>query len=211
MKTRWAAVLALGFALVATGTPVRAETAAEKVARQRDATRAKIACSRAAARGQRCDAQTARVAAGVAPAPTTRSRSTAPSRASAPGGGSTGGSKSIVISINEQILRAYEGDDLVLATPVSTGARGTETPTGRYKIRSKEQRHWSTKFHVWMPYAMQVVGGIFIHELPFTRDGQRIGVRSLGSAVSHGCIRVGIGDAEALYNWTTVGTPVLIR
>jgi lipoprotein-anchoring transpeptidase ErfK/SrfK len=28
--------------------------------------------------------------------------------------------------------------------------------------------------------------------------------------VSHGCIRLGIGPAETLYNWTEVGTPVYI-
>ena len=93
---------------------------------------------------------------------------------------------------------------------VTTGGHGFSTPTGRYRIQSKEKMHWSNQYGVWMPYAMRVVGGIFIHELPLTKDGRRIGTNALGEPVSHGCIRVGVGDAESLYNWTPVGTPVSI-
>jgi lipoprotein-anchoring transpeptidase ErfK/SrfK len=34
---------------------------------------------------------------------------------------------------------------------------------------------------------------------------------SIGTAASHGCIRMYIRDAEWLYERVTVGTPVLIR
>jgi lipoprotein-anchoring transpeptidase ErfK/SrfK len=32
----------------------------------------------------------------------------------------------------------------------------------------------------------------------------------LGIPVSHGCVRLGIGPAKQVYEWTEVGTPVII-
>lgn len=100
---------------------------------------------------------------------------------------------------------------MVLDTPVSTGAAGWETPTGHFAIHSKEDMHWSRAFDVWMPKAMQVVGGIFIHQLPLTPGGAVIGAGSLGRAVSHGCIRLSPQAAGFLFNWAQIGTPVTIH
>ena len=122
-----------------------------------------------------------------------------------------GGGKQIEISLAEQRLRAYEGGALVLDTSVSTGNANHPTPTGSFAIRSKETMHWSTQYSAWMPYAMRVVGGIFIHETPIGADGQRIGASEIGSPASHGCIRVPSGAAQRLFGWAEIGTPVLIR
>lgn len=121
-----------------------------------------------------------------------------------------GGPARIEISIAEQRLRAYEGDRLVLDTLVSTGTAQYPTPTGTYSIKSKEAMHWSTQYGVWMPNAMRVVNGIFIHEMPVTTDGRRIGDSEIGSPASHGCIRVPSGTASRLYDWARIGTPVVI-
>ncbi len=123
----------------------------------------------------------------------------------------SGGPKQIEISLSEQRLRAFEGQRLVLDTAISSGSASYPTPTGAFSVRSKETMHWSTQYSAWMPYAMRVVGGIFIHETPIGADGQRIGASEIGSPASHGCIRVPSGSAQRLFNWAEIGTPVVIR
>jgi lipoprotein-anchoring transpeptidase ErfK/SrfK len=123
----------------------------------------------------------------------------------------SGGAKRIEISTAEQRLRAYEGDTLVLDTPVSTGTAATPTPRGVFAVQSKEDPHWSNQFSVWMPKAMRVIGGVYIHEVPLTTDGRRIGVSEVGTPASHGCVRVPVGAAGRLYHWARIGTPVIVR
>lgn len=191
MVRRMVVVLGVAAAFVALGSAANAATS-DRIERHQTQIKAKIACHRAQMRGQPCAGQPGTSAAKAKPA-------------------AAKGGRLIEISIAEQRLRAWEGNRVAIDTAVSTGARGTETPTGRFAIQSRETMHWSTRFGVWMPYAMRVVGGIFIHELPLTADGRRIGSSSIGRPVSHGCIRVPIGTARRLYDWTTVGTPVVIR
>lgn len=58
---------------------------------------------------------------------------------------------------------------------------------------------------------MSLKNGYFgIHELPVWPDGIKEGENHLGTPVSHGCVRLGVGPAEFLYNWTPIGTPVKI-
>ena len=49
---------------------------------------------------------------------------------------------------------------------------------------------------------MDLGGGLGIHETPF--------VKSLGSAASHGCIRMSNEGASTVFNAVNVGTPVFI-
>jgi hypothetical protein len=97
----------------------------------------------------------------------------------------------IVVGSNGVVQRTYH---------VSTGAAGTRTPSGKFRIYSKSKMSWSTIFHVWLPYAQYVVGGIAIH-----------GFSSVPPyAASHGCIRMPMSEAPGLYSWTDVGTAVWI-
>lgn len=189
---RLAGALLTTFVLLTLAPAAHAGSLSDKINRHRAEIEAKIACRIAESKGKPC--APAKPAAGAKPAAKP-----------------AGSGRVIEIVIAEQTLRAWDGGRLVLQTPVSTGASGTGTPRGRYSVLSKEGRHWSTRFGVWMPYAMRVVGGIFIHELPLTSDGRRIGAGSLGRPVSHGCIRVGVGPAAQLFNWASIGTPVVIR
>jgi lipoprotein-anchoring transpeptidase ErfK/SrfK len=191
-----ATVIGVAAALVVGGAgPARALSTEERIAQHRAEIRAKIEARRAERTASTATERPARSPA----SPATRGPQ-------APGAG-----RVIEIDLGSQSLRAWQDGRVVLEAPVSTGAPGTETPTGRFRVLSKETRHWSTQFGVWMPWAMRVVGGIFIHELPVTTDGRRLGASSLGRPVSHGCIRVGVGAAERLFRWASVGTPVVIH
>jgi lipoprotein-anchoring transpeptidase ErfK/SrfK len=64
-----------------------------------------------------------------------------------------------------------------------------------------------------MPYWMAIVpGGKFgIHELPEWPGGYKEGANHLGTPVSHGCVRLGVGPAQTVYNWADIGTPVVVH
>jgi len=86
------------------------------------------------------------------------------------------------------------------------------TPTGTFKILNKAGRAYSRKYNLYMPYWMAFTGvGHGIHELPEWKSGYKEGANHLGIPVSHGCVRLGIGPAKTVFNWSSVGTPVVIH
>lgn len=100
---------------------------------------------------------------------------------------------------------------------VSTGRSGMATPAGEFKVVNKSLKPWSRSYGLWMPYWLGLGGSglrngsIGIHELPVWPGGYREGEDHLGKPVSHGCIRLGIGPAQYLYERVPVGTVVVIN
>jgi lipoprotein-anchoring transpeptidase ErfK/SrfK len=131
--------------------------------------------------------------------------------------------KYIYVSLADQKLYRINGQELEKPYIVSTGKWSTPTPRGVFAVQSKYPRAWSAMFKLWMPYWMNFVGvpegssevlpdGLYgLHELPEWPNGYKEGVNNLGSAVSSGCIRLGVGDAAEMYAWADVGTPVVVR
>jgi len=121
--------------------------------------------------------------------------------------------KKIVIDLSEQQLYLYENDEIIANYLVSTGKPGMETPIGEFKIYTKNLRQWSRMASLWMPYWMMIepTKGIGIHELPEWPSGFKEGLEHLGTPVSHGCIRLGVGAAELVYNWVEIDTKVEIQ
>ena len=120
--------------------------------------------------------------------------------------------KYIDINLAKQHLSIFENGIRLGTFRVSTGKRGYETPTGTFKIIAKRGRAWSKKYKLFMPYFMQFTTlGHGIHELPEWPGGYKEGAKHLGIPVSHGCVRLGVGPAEAVYNWADIGTPVVIH
>ncbi len=120
--------------------------------------------------------------------------------------------KRIEIDTKKQELSYFLSDVELDAFPVSTGKRSTPTPKGSFKIDAKAPRAWSKPYKLWMPYWMSLSNGKFgIHELPEWPAGKKEGATHLGTPVSHGCIRLGVGPAKLLYNWAEIGTRVIIN
>lgn len=118
--------------------------------------------------------------------------------------------KRIEINTGAQELSIFLGNVEMGEFIVSTGKPGMHTPLGHYKVDSKHPRAWSS-WGLWMPWWMSLSNGYFgIHELPEWPNGNKEGEDHLGKPVSHGCIRLGVGSAEFLYNWAGLGTPVFI-
>jgi len=120
--------------------------------------------------------------------------------------------KYIEVDITKQIMMIYNNGQLTGLYKVSTGMPGMRTPIGSFKIMKKSATYWSNACKCWMPYAMQFTEkGIFIHELPIYPGLGREGENHLGYPVSHGCVRLGIGDAEEVFEFAEVGTPVIVH
>jgi hypothetical protein len=116
------------------------------------------------------------------------------------------------VSLDKQILVAYEGTRPVFTSLVSTGKKGTkdepfETPTGRWRIRSK---HISTtmdgntasdgNYSIQdVPWAMFFEGSYALHGA-FWHQG-------FGRPRSHGCVNLGPSAARWLFYWTTPFLP----
>jgi len=122
-----------------------------------------------------------------------------------------GAKKNIKVDTSKnQRLHYYLGDTKIGSFPISAGKASTPTPKGNYSIVNKHPKAWSP-YGLWMPYWLGLGTGRFgFHELPIWPSGYREGQNHLGVAVSHGCIRLGIGPAKYLYDWVEIGTPVYI-
>lgn len=121
--------------------------------------------------------------------------------------------KYIDINLKSQVMTIFEEGELLDAYMVSTGKRGMETKEGQFAISNKTRRAWSKKYGLFMPYWMALVrsGEFGIHELPEWPGGYKEGQNHLGTPVSHGCVRLGVGPAERVYNFADIGTPVVVH
>lgn len=120
--------------------------------------------------------------------------------------------KYIEVDLSSQTLYQIEGNNVVGTHKVSTGKWSTPTPVGTFAINSKSPRAYSAEFGLYMPWWMAFIGSSYgLHELPEWPNGYKEGEGHLGTPVSHGCIRLGVGDAKTVYDWVDIGTPVLVH
>ena len=93
----------------------------------------------------------------------------------------------------------------------SIGKPSTPTPSGTYHISSKVSHFGESKgYSVW--YASGFIGTTYlIHSVVCYRGTKRVSDGRLGQAISHGCIRVAMGNAKWIYNHVGGGTTVYIK
>ncbi len=117
-------------------------------------------------------------------------------------------------------LRLWENLKLAKTYTVAVGQVGLETPEGQYAIQEKQENPtWNVPNSAWAgslagqsippgpsnPIKARWMGiyeGAGIHGTEETS--------SLGTAASHGCVRMAIPDVEELYDRVEVGTPIYI-
>ena len=120
--------------------------------------------------------------------------------------------KLIEVSVARQELIAWRDGRVVERLAISTGRAGHDTPTGTFRIYGKLERGYSRIYDVEMPWMLAFSGNFTIHQVTPAADGNGWNDRhKLGSPASAGCVRVDVGDAEGLYRWAPVGTPVWIH
>jgi lipoprotein-anchoring transpeptidase ErfK/SrfK len=124
----------------------------------------------------------------------------------------------IVLRLGERRVYVYEGEKEVASYPVAVGKPGWETPTGNFKvIQLVENPQWQNP---WtgevMPAGPNTALGL--RWIGFWTDGKdTIGfhgtptVQSIGSAASHGCVRMYNEDVINLFQKVQVGTQVVVE
>lgn len=120
--------------------------------------------------------------------------------------------KYIDVNLATQIMTLFNNGKVVDAFLISSGKPGMNTPKGTHQVYNKHPRPWSKQYGLYMPFWMAITGdGKYgIHELPEWPGGYKEGQNHLGIPVSHGCMRLGVGPAEIVYNWADIGTPVIV-
>lgn len=119
----------------------------------------------------------------------------------------------IDVSISEQKVRIYSGDELSKEWVASTGESNC-TPLGSFTIKQKGEWFFSEKYKQGGKWWVAFKGNNYLfHSVPMDRRQNIIPEEAerLGSAVSHGCIRLRVEDAKWLYDNIPEGTPVLIH
>lgn len=117
--------------------------------------------------------------------------------------------RAIYVDLRELTLTLYALGKPVEVLPVlSIGRRGTpwETPSGTYRVQTKEENHYSSIGNVWMPYSMEFFGNFFIHGWPYYDSG-----KAVPEGYSGGCIRLSTDDAKKVFEFADYGTPVVIK
>jgi lipoprotein-anchoring transpeptidase ErfK/SrfK len=112
----------------------------------------------------------------------------------------------IDVDLTHQQLAAYEGDELVRFTAISSGLSRTPTPAGQYHIWIKLRYDDMTGPGYYLPnvpYVMYFHGGFGLHGTYWHAN--------FGYPMSHGCVNLPMEEAEWLYFWATVGTMVNIH
>lgn len=121
-----------------------------------------------------------------------------------------GGGRSVVVSLSQQALWAYDNGKVVRSTYVSTGREKFRTPSGLFYVNSKIPEQDMAGVIGGESYNVPKVPDVMY----FTDRGHAIhGTywhENFGVPMSHGCINLPMDVADWIYVWAPVGMPVLI-
>jgi lipoprotein-anchoring transpeptidase ErfK/SrfK len=127
-----------------------------------------------------------------------------------PGAADAARAKAILVSVGQQKLWAFKGQEIVLTSYVSTGKAGFETPLGTYSILSKLPSQTMAGVIGGETYNVPDVPWVMY----FTTGGHALhGTywhNNFGTPMSHGCVNLPMDVAAWLYDWAPVGTPVML-
>ena len=133
----------------------------------------------------------------------------------APGPAPAGTGQRIMVDLSEQRMYVYQDGGLIWNWVISTGEPGRDTVPGHFSVLNKIPNAYAATWDLWMPNWLGIYWAGYlqngIHALPILSSGQRLWDGYLGTRVSFGCVILGIADAQTLYDWAVVGTPVDIQ
>lgn len=118
------------------------------------------------------------------------------------------GERWIDVDLDTQILVAFEGDQPVYATMISSGGKATPTETGLFRIWLKESEADMKGLNGEDPYSVATVPwaqffspikGLALHAA-YWHD-------RFGNQLSHGCVNLAPRDARRLYYWSEPQVP----
>lgn len=129
-----------------------------------------------------------------------------PAEAMAAAGAPAYGKRVIEIDLSDQTLTAWQGDVPILRTYVSTGKSSTPTVPGQFSVYHKldSQHMFGADYDLpGVPWVMYYYGNFAIHGAYWHN--------AFGVPTSHGCVNMTVDEAQALYEWASVGTEVRVN
>ena len=142
----------------------------------------------------------------------------------------------VIVSISAQHMWACSGTTVAYDNAVITGMQlypADLTPTGTYKIYGKltdqtlaghdSTGGWSDFVNYWMPFLNNQYGTYGFHDLTQTANGSNgradsdfgnVDINAPFTAAkhaSHGCVEMPLAAAKWLYDWSSVGTTVVVQ
>ncbi|MFJ6695900.1 L,D-transpeptidase family protein [Streptomyces sp. NPDC091272] len=106
------------------------------------------------------------------------------------------------VDLTRQLTWIQDGRKLKYGpVPIRSGRDGYETRTGLKKVYQRSVNHWSTLYHVRMPYSQFFDGGIAFHS---------VGVSMWNPPGSHGCVNMRTADAKQYWGLLKKGSNVFV-
>ena len=124
----------------------------------------------------------------------------------------SGEGRRIVYSNGSQRVWLVEEDGTVARTYLVSGRRNFPRP-GSYAVFSKSptSRSGSVRMQYMVRWYQSQRRAVGFHSIPTTRRGRPIQSEAqLGTFRSAGCVRQRLSDAQFLWEWSPVGTPVVV-
>ena len=121
----------------------------------------------------------------------------------------------IVLKLKEHKVRIYRGKKgkwkRIHAFRCSVGAPSTPTVKGTFTVGSRG-RYFNTGSNMRCWYYTQFYGNYLFHSVLYDRSSSPRHVVNgrLGANISHGCVRMALGNAKWVYNNIPSGTKVII-
>ncbi len=122
--------------------------------------------------------------------------------------------KQIIVDRSEQMLYAYDGEELFMKEPISTGLELTPTPRGNFRVYKMTPSRYmqgplpgisdqyydlpGVPWNLYFTYQGAVIHGAYWHN-------------NFGEPWSHGCVNLPTNQAKKLYQWAELGTQVIVR
>ena len=122
-----------------------------------------------------------------------------------------GPKKAILVNVYDQVLYAVDNYKIVYEFDVITGQPGKETNAGKFSVFKKIEDYTSKKYKAPMPYTMFFSkDGKAVHGTKWATLRSYLHAYITESVGSMGCVGLTEDDARTLFDWTPVGTPVVI-
>ena len=119
------------------------------------------------------------------------------------------------INLTQQLMTVYDGTTPLRTIVVTTGMAGWETPPGYYTILSRVANETMTSGAIGAESFYRLDDVLFTqyftdfgHALHFAWWRTR---ETIGRPGSHGCINMLLDDSRYIWDWATIGTPILIH
>ncbi|AFZ37150.1 ErfK/YbiS/YcfS/YnhG family protein [Stanieria cyanosphaera PCC 7437] len=112
----------------------------------------------------------------------------------------------IEIDLSDQHLFAWKGTNQIFTAIISSGKATTPTHPGIYTI----QRKYPHDRMRGVDYDLADVPNVLYFDRGYALHGS-YWHNNFGTPVSHGCINLPVNNAQWLFDWTTVGTVVIIH